>query len=63
MGGLGKQDVTGNVSYDPEDHEHIVKTRAAKVAQIANFISPLQIDGPEEGDLLVLGWGNLRGYT
>ena len=61
VGGLGKQDVTGNVSYDPEDHEHIVKTRAAKVAQIANFISPLQIDGPQEGDLLVLGWGGTYG--
>ncbi len=61
IGGLGKQDVTGNVSYAPEDHEHIVKTRAAKVARVANFIPDLSIDGPEEGDLLVLGWGGTYG--
>lgn len=61
IGGLGKQDVTGNVSYDPEDHEHIVKTRAEKVARIADFVPELHIDGPEEGDLLVLGWGGTYG--
>ncbi len=61
IGGLGKQDVTGNVSYAPEDHEHIVKTRAEKVARVADFIPDLKIDGPEEGDLLVLGWGGTYG--
>lgn len=61
LGGLGKQDVTGNVSYDPEDHEHIVKTRAKKVAHIADFIPPLSVEGPYEGDLLVLGWGGTYG--
>ena len=57
IGGLGKQDVTGNVSYAPEDHEHIVRTRAAKVAGIASHIPELEISGPDQGDLLVLGWG------
>ena len=61
LGGLGKQDVTGNVSYNPEDHEHIVKTRAKKVAHIADFIPPLRVEGPDEGDLLVLGWGGTYG--
>ena len=61
IGGLGKQDVTGNVSYAPEDHEHIVRTRAAKVAGIARYIPELEITGPEEGDLLVLGWGGTYG--
>ena len=61
IGGLGKQDVTGNVSYAPEDHEHIVRTRAAKVAGIARQIPELEITGPEQGDLLVLGWGGTYG--
>ena len=61
IGGLGKQDVTGNVSYAPEDHEHIVRTRAAKVAGIASHIPELEISGPEQGDLLVLGWGGTYG--
>jgi 2-oxoglutarate/2-oxoacid ferredoxin oxidoreductase subunit alpha len=61
IGGLGKQDGTGNVSYDPHDNEHMIKTRAAKVACIADFIPDLRIDGPDEGDLLVLGWGGTYG--
>ena len=61
IGGLGKQDVTGNVSYAPEDHEHIVRTRAAKVAGIASHIPELEISGPVQGDLLVLGWGGTYG--
>ncbi|MBN64247.1 MAG: 2-oxoglutarate ferredoxin oxidoreductase subunit alpha [Gemmatimonadetes bacterium] len=61
IGGLGKQDVTGNVSYAPEDHEHIVRTRAAKVAGIASHIPELEISGPDQGDLLVLGWGGTYG--
>ena len=61
IGGLGKQDVTGNVSYAPEDHEHIVRTRAQKVSGIADFIPDLEVTGPEQGDLLVLGWGGTYG--
>jgi 2-oxoglutarate ferredoxin oxidoreductase subunit alpha len=61
IGGLEKDDVTGNVSYDPANHEHMVKTRAAKIANIANEIPELAVDGPEEGDLLVAGWGGTYG--
>ena len=61
IGGLGKQDVTGNVSYAPEDHERIVHTRAAKIRGIADYIPELEVTGPEQGDLLVLGWGGTYG--
>ena len=61
IGGLGKQDVTGNVSYAPEDHERIVRVRADKVRGIADFIPELEVTGPEQGDLLVLGWGGTYG--
>ncbi|HXS38457.1 MAG TPA: 2-oxoacid:acceptor oxidoreductase subunit alpha [Flavipsychrobacter sp.] len=62
IGGLEKEDITGNVSYDPDNHEHMVKTRQAKVDLIANDI-PLQTldSGPEKGDILVLGWGSTYG--
>ena len=62
IGGLEKEDVTGNISYDADNHEHMVKTREAKVEKIADHI-PLQTldSGPEEGDLLVLGWGSTYG--
>jgi 2-oxoglutarate ferredoxin oxidoreductase subunit alpha len=61
IGGLEKEDVTGNVSYDPANHEHMVKTRAGKIANIANEIPELTVDGPQEGDLLVSGWGGTYG--
>jgi 2-oxoglutarate ferredoxin oxidoreductase subunit alpha len=61
IGGLGKQDVTGNVSYDPLDHEHIVKLRVEKVQRLQNTIPEQDVFGPEEGDLLVLGWGGTFG--
>jgi len=62
IGGLEKEDITGNVSYDPENHQHMVKTRQAKVDKIADQI-PLQTldSGPEKGDVLVLGWGSTYG--
>ncbi len=62
IGGLEKEDVTGNVSYEADNHEHMVKTRQAKVDKIADYI-PLQTldSGPEKGDLLVLGWGSTYG--
>lgn len=62
IGGLEKEDVTGNVSYDPDNHQHMVKTRQAKVDQIAHCI-PLQTldSGPEKGKVLVLGWGSTYG--
>jgi 2-oxoglutarate ferredoxin oxidoreductase subunit alpha len=61
IGGLEKQDVTGNVSYDPANHQHMVNTRAAKVANIAGDIPPQKLDGPASGDLLVLSWGGTFG--
>src|SRR5713101_435762 len=61
IGGLEKEDVTGNVSYDPANHEHMVRTRAQKIANIAQEIPELQVNGPEEADLLVAGWGGTYG--
>jgi 2-oxoglutarate ferredoxin oxidoreductase subunit alpha len=62
IGGLEKQDVTGNVSYDPDNHQHMVKTRQAKVDKIADHIPLQTIDnGPDKGKLLVVGWGSTYG--
>jgi 2-oxoglutarate ferredoxin oxidoreductase subunit alpha len=61
IGGIEKQDGTGNVSYDPENHDHMVRTRAAKVAGIANDISPVEVMGEESGKVLVVGWGGTFG--
>jgi len=61
IGGLEKQDVTGNVSYDPANHEHMIKTRAAKVAGIKPFGTPYLWSGPDKGDVLIVGWGSTYG--
>lgn len=61
IGGIEKQDVTGNVNYEPDNHEHMVRTRAGKIAGISNDIPPATTLGPAQGDLLVLGWGSTRG--
>ncbi len=61
VGGLEKEDVTGNVSYDPDNHEHMVNTRAEKVARVASVIPPVAVEGPTEGDALLLGWGGTHG--
>ena len=61
VGGLEKQDLTGNVSYDPQNHQHMIDTRARKVAVIADNIPLQTVDGPESGDLLVLSWGGPYG--
>src|SRR5579864_4900400 len=61
IGGLEKEDVTGNVSYDPHNHEHMVRLRAEKVARIARDIPELEVDGEPSGRLLVLGWGSTAG--
>src|SRR5207249_2082707 len=57
IGGLEKQHITGNVSYDPDNHELMVKLRAEKVRRVAQEIPPTTISGPATGDLLVVGWG------
>lgn len=62
VGGIEKEDGTGNISYDPENHEKMVKIRQAKVDRIADFIPQQKIDsGPAKGKLLVLGWGSTYG--
>jgi 2-oxoglutarate ferredoxin oxidoreductase subunit alpha len=62
IGGLEKQDVTGNVSYDPENHQLMVRTRQEKIDRIAWDIPLQTIDqGPEKGKVLVLGWGSTYG--
>ena len=61
IGGLEKADVSGNVSYDPENHHKMQLLRAEKVAGIAKDIPDLQVQGPARGDLLVLGWGSTYG--
>jgi 2-oxoglutarate ferredoxin oxidoreductase subunit alpha len=61
IGGLEKADVTGNVSYDPDNHHRMQELRAAKIAGIARDIAPLDVYGPERGDLLILGWGSTYG--
>jgi len=61
IGGLEKEDVTGNVSYDPVNHEHMVKTRAKKIGNIACEIPLLEVIGNDQGDLLVIGWGGTYG--
>ncbi len=59
---MEKQDVTGNVSYDADNHQHMVKTRQAKVDKIADYIPLQTIEcGPEKGKVLVLGWGSTFG--
>ena len=62
IGGLEKQDVTGNINYEPENHQHMVNIRQSKVDKIADFIPLQKIDsGPEKGKVLVIGWGSTYG--
>jgi 2-oxoglutarate ferredoxin oxidoreductase subunit alpha len=62
VGGLEKEDETGNVSYDPDNHEKMVKTREAKRDKVADFIPHQEIDqGNSSGEVLVLGWGSTYG--
>jgi len=61
IGGLTKAAETGNVVYAPENHAHMVKLRSDKVAGIAQHVPPAEVDGPDSGELLVVGWGGSRG--
>jgi 2-oxoglutarate ferredoxin oxidoreductase subunit alpha len=61
IGGLEKENISGNVSYNPENHQLMVNLRAQKVKNVVNDIPLVEIDGPEEGDLLVVGWGSTYG--
>ncbi|MEO6351019.1 MAG: 2-oxoglutarate ferredoxin oxidoreductase subunit alpha, partial [Candidatus Limnocylindrales bacterium] len=61
IGGLEKANISGNVSYDPDNHHLMQTLRAEKVARIANDIPDLQVFGPSRGDVLVVGWGSTYG--
>ncbi len=61
IGGLEKEYLTGNVSYAPANHEQMVRVRARKVAGIVREIPPIEVIGPPEGDLLMIGWGSTYG--
>lgn len=61
IGGLEKQDISGAVSYDPENHQHMIELRAKKIAGIAQDIPPQLVEGPASGKLLVVSWGGTYG--
>jgi 2-oxoglutarate ferredoxin oxidoreductase subunit alpha len=62
LGGIEKADRTGNISYDPDNHDFMVRTRQAKVDGIARTIAPLVVDDPDgDARVLVLGWGSTYG--
>jgi 2-oxoglutarate ferredoxin oxidoreductase subunit alpha len=61
IGGLEKADVTGHVSYDAQNHHHMVLTRAEKIARIARDIPAADVIGEPSGDLLIVGWGSTYG--
>ena len=61
LGGLEKEDITGNVSYDSNNHEKMVKIRSEKIKRIASLIPKQTVIGEKEGDLLVIGWGGTYG--
>jgi 2-oxoglutarate ferredoxin oxidoreductase subunit alpha len=58
VGGIEKEDGSGNISYEPVNHERMVRLRAAKVARIATDIPPAEVLGDADADLLVVGWGS-----
>jgi 2-oxoglutarate/2-oxoacid ferredoxin oxidoreductase subunit alpha len=61
LGGIEKQDVTGNISYDPDNHERMVRLRAAKVNKAAQDIPATEVLGEKKGDVLLIGWGGTYG--
>jgi len=61
IGGLEKADITGNISYDPDNHHHMIKLRAEKIERIAEDIPLQEVEGEKSGDLLVIGWGSTYG--
>jgi 2-oxoglutarate ferredoxin oxidoreductase subunit alpha len=62
IGGLEKEDVTGNISYDPQNHQRMTDLRAAKIAKIAGDIPELEVEDPDgDAEILVLGWGSSFG--
>ena len=62
LGGLEKEDITGNVSYDQENHELMCQLRAEKVERVAKFIPKQEVFGSKKGELLIVGWGGTYGH-
>ncbi len=62
VGGLEKDELTGNVSHNPENHEKMTKIRAEKVKRVENYIPKLKVKGDKDADLLVIGWGSTYGH-
>jgi 2-oxoglutarate ferredoxin oxidoreductase subunit alpha len=61
IGGIEKQDVTGNINYEPANHQHMTDTRRKKIENIAGTIPDLEVKGPADAELLVVGWGGTYG--
>jgi len=61
IGGIEKEELTGKISYDPENHEKMVRVRAEKVARVANHIPEQEVVGEDKGDVLLVGWGSTYG--
>ncbi|HSQ58616.1 MAG TPA: 2-oxoacid:acceptor oxidoreductase subunit alpha, partial [Gemmata sp.] len=61
IGGIEKQDVTGNINYEPSNHQHMTDTRRKKIENIAQTIPALEVTGPADAELLVIGWGGTYG--
>ena len=61
IGGLTKQDITGNVLYDADNHAEMNRLRKEKIERMANDFPEVEVDGPDEGEILVVGWGGTRG--
>ena len=61
LGGLEKEHLTGNVSYDPNNHQFMTNLRAAKVQKVADHLQPVEVYGDDDGETLVVGWGSTFG--
>ena len=61
IGGIEKQDGTGNISYDPANHELMVRLREERILKIADKLPPLEVMGDDDADILVVGWGSTWG--
>ncbi len=61
LGGIEKQDTTGNINYEPANHEHMIHTRWKKIENIAHVIPELAVHGPADAELLLIGWGGTYG--
>ena len=61
VGGIEKENGTGNISYDPDNHQKMVEIRAQKVANAAKLLPEQEVIGPQKGELLVVSWGGTYG--